>query len=102
MVVDGRTMRAIKARCSIYVENDAPAFRIRKWAGGDRQGTGGEFSTCCVDMMCFLICHFFILATFISIHRSIGVTPLATPQIYVFLYFEVCISSYCTLYLVPP
>ncbi|CAM9260483.1 unnamed protein product, partial [Ectocarpus sp. 8 AP-2014] len=28
MVMDGRTLRAIKARCSIYVENDAPAFRI--------------------------------------------------------------------------
>lgn len=28
MVVDGRTLRAIKARCTIFVENDAPAFRI--------------------------------------------------------------------------
>lgn len=31
MVVDGRTLRAIKARCSIYVDNDAPAFRIGEW-----------------------------------------------------------------------
>lgn len=28
MVVDGRTLRAIKARCCIYIDNDAPAFRI--------------------------------------------------------------------------
>ena len=28
LVIDGRTLRAIKARCSIYVDCGAPAFRI--------------------------------------------------------------------------
>lgn len=32
MVVDGRTLRAIKALCTIFVDNDAPAFRIGECA----------------------------------------------------------------------
>lgn len=28
LVIDGRSQKAVKARCTIYVEDDAPAFRI--------------------------------------------------------------------------
>lgn len=41
MVVDGRTLRAIKARCSIYIDNDAPAFRIGERHRERTMGTGG-------------------------------------------------------------
>ena len=54
MVVDGRTLRAIKARCTIFIENDAPAFRI----GECGVVVVFESGMLCYVVLCFLMVWF--------------------------------------------